>query len=157
MKTFILATARGIVRLILRLHPREFRERFGVEVLHDVTEANFPELRFIGDHAQFGSDHQAVIDLPKLVQVGDFSDDAQGLVFIGVDALTTLSIGPAHMNGGLVINGNPILSDISGLSCGIVLAERLEIRLNPALPSADAEAKAACITAAEKDVRDNGP
>jgi predicted permease len=38
MKTIILATVRAIVRLILRLHPQEFRERFGAEVLNDVTE-----------------------------------------------------------------------------------------------------------------------
>jgi hypothetical protein len=127
------------------------------QVLNDLSvsgtfaEATFPVLSSIGGNAGF--DFRATeVDLSSLTQVGG------GLFFVNMPVMVKLSIGGATIGGGgLFIEFNPALTDISGVSCGLVIVDRLSIRNNASLPAAEAQAKADCITAGTKIVEGNGP
>jgi hypothetical protein len=123
----------------------------GLQVRGASPDVTFPALASVGGGAVFLSTAEDELDLSSLSQVEG------GLVIGGMTALVKLSIGGATVVGGLGIEGNPALTDIGGVSCGLTITGGLTIRNNASLPAAVAQSKADCITADTKTVEGNGP
>ncbi|HEU4828152.1 MAG TPA: hypothetical protein VFT04_03050 [Gemmatimonadales bacterium] len=145
-----------IDNLIVRGGPVAFTAL--TQVLNDLTvssgsatQVTFPVLSSIGRNGSFEFQATA-LDLSSLRSVGG------GLFFVNMLEMVSLTIGGATIGGGgMAIEFNPKLSDISGVSCGLVIQGQLSIRNNASLSQADALAKADCITAGTKLVSGNGP
>jgi len=123
----------------------------GLATRNTIGLVTFPVLSKVGGGASFSHNGQQEFALPSLTQVEG------GIAIQNMLQLQKLTIGGAVVTDGLQIEGNPLLSDISQVSCGLNITGGLIIRDNPSLPAAAAQAKAICITADQKDVEANGP
>jgi hypothetical protein len=123
----------------------------GLATRNTIGLVTFPVLSKVGGGASFSHNGQQEFALPSLTQVEG------GIVISNMGQLQKLTIGAAVVTDGLEIGGNPLLSDISQVSCGLNITGGLIISDNPSLPTATAQAKANCITADEKTVEGNGP
>jgi hypothetical protein len=106
---------------------------------------SLPALREVGGTGGCGAAFRmaklAVLDLPALTTL-----HVCGLAVDGAPDLTTLKLGAlALVEGELLIQGNPKLSDISGIACGARIAGDLIIKHNPQLSTAAAQALANCL------------
>jgi len=133
-------------------------EAFGVQF--DVPGGlSLPALITLGTGGLFEMDKLATLDLPALTESRSTTGNSGGIVVSNAADLTTIRFGALQrVDGGLAIENNPKLTNISGISCGARITGNLWIRNNPLLSTAAAQALANClVVTGTKNVSGNMP
>jgi hypothetical protein len=118
---------------------------------------SLPALAKLGSGGLFEADKLAVLNLPALTE--SRTNAGNGIIIQSALDLTTVSLGAILIiEGDLIIELNPKLTNISGIRCGAHITGDLVIRDNPLLPTAAANALASClIVDGNTDISGNKP
>ena len=120
-------------------------EAFGVQ-FEVPGGLSLPALKTLGTGAVFAMAKLATLDLPALTESRSTTGNSGGIIVSNAADLTTIKFGALQrVDGGLAIETNPKLTDISGIACGVRVNGNLWIRNNPLLSTSAAQAKANCM------------